>query len=150
MKELLSNPFVQGLLLGVLMAIIVWINSLFRISAYKKDVKRQRDFLNTQMEINSKGNESIKKEIDELRRQNINLQTTVQTWQAKPTKTELRSLINYNRALEILFERERGFATYWQQALKEAEAEMSESDKGTIPLLKKLVSGSKGTMIDGL
>jgi hypothetical protein len=148
MKELLSNPFVQGLLLGIIMALIVWINSLFRISAYKKDVKRQREHLHTQMEINAKGNEGVMKEIEKLKKHNINLLTTVQTWQAKPTKAELRSLINYNRALEILFERERGFATYWQQALKEAEAEMAESDKGEVPLLKRLVSGTKGNMID--
>ncbi|MDP8232922.1 MAG: hypothetical protein P9L91_09700 [Candidatus Zophobacter franzmannii] len=142
MKEFLTQPFVLGLLLGIAMTIIVWLNSLTRMSSLKKEMKRQKDFLNTQMDITAKGNESVKKELEQLRKENINLKTTCQTWQTKPTKAELRSLIAYNRALEILFERERGFAPYWQTALKEAEAEIESSDKGIVPLIKKLISGS--------
>ncbi len=145
MKDLIMYPFVQGLLIGIIAVVIVLLNTAFKIGNYKRELKKLKDFLNTQMEINAKGNESITKELNHLKEVNLNLKTTVKTWQTKPSKSELRSLMVYNRALEILFERERGFTTYWQQAVKEAESEIDKADKGVIPLVKKMITGQKYT-----
>ncbi len=141
MKDLIMNPFVQGLLIGLVVVIIVWLNALFKVGSYKREMKKLKEFLNTQMEINAKGNNALSKELEQLKEVNLNLQTTVKTWQTKPSRSELRNLMVYNRALEILFEKERGFTTYWQQAVKEAEAEIDKSDKGVIPLVKKMITG---------
>jgi len=136
--ELLKEPFVVGLGVGLVGVIAVWINGWMTRRSLAKEVNTLREHLQRQMEITQKGSESQKKEVEELRKQNENLRVTNATLKQKPGRAEIQTLTVYDKALHIMNGRAPGFGPAWEGAIKEAEAEVSQADSGIMPMLRKV------------
>ena len=136
--EYLKHPFTVGLGVGLLVAITVWITGWWKRRPLVQEARRLRDHLHTQMEISARGNETIRKELEELRRHNENLRITNATLNQKSGKAELRMLAVYDRALHLMYEQAPGFAPAWERVLKTAEDEIQKAEKGLLPLSRKV------------
>ena len=146
--DLLKQPFVWGLGLGLLIAAFLWKSSLSARSALRAEIKRLRDesrelqgHLNTQLKLNAKGTDEIQKELDELRTQNENLRVNLAGFQHKPGRAEMRQLHINEAAVSIMREQAPGFAPAWEQALRKAEADYEAGEGGLKKLVKKVIPG---------
>ncbi len=136
---IISNPFAKGLALGILFCIIIYIRGFIRRNELTKEVNRLRAHLHTKLEIDSSENERRKTELERLKQERDNLRITVQSLNQKPGRKEIRQYFIYQTALDIMFEKAPGFAPAWQITLKEAESLFEKSEKGVVPLLKRLM-----------
>ena len=134
-----GSPFAQGLTLGLLFCLIIYLRGFLRRRELVKEVDRLRGHLHTKLEIDSADNERRKNELSMLRQERDNLKITVQSLNQKPGRKEIRQYFIYQTALDIMFEKAPGFAPAWQITLKEAEGLFEKSEKGVVPLLKRLM-----------
>lgn len=146
--EALKNPFVWGLLLGLLMVAFVLKSGFTARRHAKREIQRLtaelRDLqghLNTQLKINATGNEALQSELDELKRQNEALRVNHATLQQKPGRAELRLLQTYEIAIRAMREQAPGFAPAWEKALRQAEADVEAADSGLKKLVRRIVPG---------
>lgn len=138
-NAIISNPFAKGLALGILFCIIIFIRGFLRRRELSQEVVRLRTHLHTKLEIDSGENERRKNEIETLKQERDNLRITVQSLNQKPGRKEIRQYYIYQTALDMMFEKAPGFAPAWQITLKEAEKTFDDSEKGVVPLLKRLM-----------
>ncbi len=138
---LLLKPFFLGLYLGLISCIILFIRMQIKIGELKKETKKLKQHLHTKLEIDAEASEEKKTKFEKIKEENENLRITVQTLNTKPGRKEVRQFHIFQKALDILFEKAPGFAPAWQNALKEGEMEMRNTDKGIIPFIKKLSGG---------
>lgn len=136
---LISNPFAKGLVIGLVVSILIYIRGFIRRNELSKEINRLRSHLHTKLEIDSSENERRKTELDRLKQERDNLRITVQSLNQKPGRKEIRQYFIYQTALDIMFEKAPGFAPAWQITLKEAEGLFEKSEKGMVPLLKRLM-----------
>ncbi len=141
-SNIIGNPFLRGLLLGVLAAIILWVRGALKIRELKAGLKKLREHLHTKLEIDSEENERRKAEMDKVKQERDNLRNMVQVLNQKPGRQELRQTQVYQKAIEIMFEKSPGFAPAWQITLKEAEEEIKRAEKGIIPFFKRMTTSS--------
>lgn len=137
MTDLLTHPFVLGLLLGLAAALVVAISGWNRRRALKRELKDLQKHLHTQLTINAQGNQATQQELQTLKQQNENLRISLATLQAKPDKAELRLLHVYDRAIRMMSEKAPGFAPSWEAMLREAEQEIAQADTGLIAWVRK-------------
>lgn len=136
---ILTNPFAKGLALGIVFCLIVYIRGFLRRRELASEVTRLRTHLHTKLEIDSSENERRKSELETLKQERDNLRITVQSLNQKPGRKEIRQYFVYQTALDMMFEKAPGFAPAWQITLKEAESLFERSEKGVVPLLKRLM-----------
>lgn len=139
LMNIINNPFAKGLAIGLVLCFIIYIRGYLRRRELSKEVDRLRTHLHTKLEIDSADNERRKKELDRLKQERDNLQITVQSLNQKPGRKEIRQYFVYQTAIDIMFEKAPGFAPAWQITLKEAEELFEKSEKGVVPLLKRLM-----------
>lgn len=139
LATIISNPFAKGLALGILFCLIIYVRGFLRRRELAKEVERLRTHLHTKLEIDGKENERRKKELEILKQERDNLRITVQSLNQKPGRKEIRQYYVYQTALDIMFEKAPGFAPAWQITLKEAENLFEKSERGVVPLLKRLM-----------
>lgn len=137
--SIISTPFAKGLITGIVFCVIIYIRGFMRRRELAKEVERLRTHLHTKLEIDSSDNERRKQELDRLKQERDNLRITVQSLNQKPGRKEIRQYFLYQTALDIMFEKAPGFAPAWQVTLKEAENLFEKSEKGVVPLLKRLM-----------
>lgn len=130
--QLLTSHFAWGLAVGLVLVIVTWIMGLAKRGELRREVRRLREHLNTQMDITQRGNSAMKQELDSLKTQNENLRVAVKEWQTKPGRGELRQLSIYDRAIRILNQNAPGFSPVWEKAVKESEDELAESESGSM------------------
>jgi hypothetical protein len=136
--EYLKHPFTLGLGVGLLVAVLAWISGWLKRRPLAREVRRLREHLHTQLEISARGNETMRKELEEFRRLNENLRITNATMGQKSGKAELRMLALYDRALHLMYEQAPGFAPAWERVLKTAEDDIQKAEKGLLPLIRKV------------
>ena len=136
---LIGNPFAKGLAIGLLFCILILIRGFLSRRELSQEVARLRTHLHTKLEIDSKENERRKQEIGILKQERDNLRITVQSLNQKPGRKEIRQYYLYQTALDMMFEKAPGFAPAWQITIKEAEKLFEKSEKGVVPLLKRLM-----------
>ena len=139
---IIDNPFAKGLSLGIIFCIFVYFRGFLRRYELTKEIDRLRGHLHTKLEIDAADNERRKAELERLKQEKDNLQITVQALNHKPGRKEIRQYFIYQTALDIMFEKAPGFAPAWQITLKEAEALFEKSERGVVPLLKRLMPSS--------
>lgn len=132
-----TNPFTWGLAVGLFFTALTWYLNYAKKSELKREVRKLREHLNTQMEITSKGNSSLKKETELLRQQNENLRVSIKEWQAKPGRNELRMLLIYDKAVRILNQTAPGFSPVWEKAVHDAEDDLVASESGVTALIRR-------------
>ena len=142
LSTIISNPFAKGLALGILFVIIIYVRGFLRRRELTQEIARLRTHLHTKLEIDSKENERRKQEIEILKQERDNLRITVQSLNQKPGRKEIRQYYIYQTALDLMFEKAPGFAPAWQITLKEAENLFEKSERGVVPLLKRLMPTS--------
>ena len=141
-----ANPFLRGLLVGLFIALVLWVRGLFKVRDLNGSLKKLREHLHTKLEIDSAENERRKGEMDKLRQERDTLRNMVQVLNQKPGRQELRQVQVYQTATETMFERSPGFAPAWQITVKEAEEEIKRAERGIIPFFKRMTgSGSTST-----
>jgi dynactin complex subunit len=134
-----GNPFAKGLALGIIFCIFLYLRGFLRRRELTKEINRLRTHLHTKLEIDATENERRKAELEKLKQERDNLQITVQALNHKPGRKEIRQYFIYQTALDIMFEKAPGFAPAWQITLKEAENLFEKSERGVVPLLKRLM-----------
>ena len=134
---ILEHPFTIGLIVGLVVTLVVWIKGLLERQSFNRETKRLKEHLHTQMEINAKGNERNENELETLRKQNENLRITVATLKNKPGRAELNMLHIYDEAIRKMHAQAPGFAPAWENALRESEARVQQTETGFLPLIRK-------------
>lgn len=137
-----ANPFLRGLLVGLFIALVLWVRGLFKVRDLNGSLKKLREHLHTKLEIDSAENERRKGEMDKLRQERDNLRNMVQVLNQKPGRQELRQVQVYQKAIETMFERSPGFAPAWQITVKEAEEEIKRAERGIIPFFKRMTGSA--------
>ncbi len=137
LHQILLSQFTWGLAVGLFLLFITWLSSLSKNGELRREVRRLREHLHTQMDITSKGNAAMRTELETIKQQNENLRVAVKEWQQKPGRTELRMLAVYDRAIRILNQNAPGFSPVWEKAVKESEEEIAASDTGVTSMLRR-------------
>ncbi len=145
---IITHPFIWGLALGLLLTAFVWKSGLTAKGTLKREINRLQSegrelqgHLNTQLKINASGNNTLEKDLNELRTQNENLRVNLASLQNKPGRAEVRQLQITESAVRIMREQAPGFAPAWEQALKRAEAEHEAGEGGLKKLMRKVIPG---------
>ena len=161
LKNLFSQPIVIGICIGLVIALLVWIRAGIKALAQKSDAAARMDkandaiaslqkHLHTQMEITTKGNETLKQDLATLQETNQNLTQTISALKDKPGRAEIRTLHTYTKALSIMNTRAPGFGSAWENALKDAEAEVKQEESGIIGWIKKPFLPNKSTSVEAI
>ena len=136
--NIITNPFVIGLGVGLFLAVLTWFSAALNQRRLRAELRELKNHLNRQMSLTAKGHEEQQKEVESLKKQNENLRITVNTLQQKPGRTEIRTLHVYDNAINLMQKRAPGFAPVWQEVLAESEQEMTKNEGGFGKLLKKV------------
>lgn len=146
--EIIKHPFTWGLAIGLLLAFFAWKSGFGTKLRLSRDIRRLENelrelqgHLNTQLKINSQGNQSLQSELESLRTQNENLRVTNATLQNKPGRAELRQWQIMESAVRRMREQAPGFAPAWEKALRDAENECEAGDTGLRRLVRKVIPG---------
>jgi uncharacterized membrane protein YciS (DUF1049 family) len=137
----LLRPFFIGLYIGLAGCLLIFIREKFRQRRLKKEIENLKHHIQLKLEIEAEVTERKKLEIEQLKDENENLRVTLQSYYQKPGRRELRQLQVYQKAIEVLTEKAPGFAPSWQSALRDGEEEIRKSERGIIPLMKRLLPG---------
>lgn len=147
-KDILTHPFTWGLLLGLLITAFIWkagfsarrnvSRELKRVEGEMKDLQNH---LNTQLKINSSGNETLLRELETLKQQNETLRINNTALQQKPGRAEQRQLQIYESAIRIMREQAPGFAPVWEKAARQAEVDLDAADSGLKKLVRRVIPG---------
>ncbi len=147
-QEALKNPFIWGLLIGLLITGFVWKSGFSARRAVSRDLKRVEEelknlqgHLNTQLKINASGNESLQIDLEALRRQNETLRVNNAALQQKPGRAEQKLLQIHEIAIRTMREQAPGFASAWEKALRQGEAELDAADSGLKKLVRRVIPG---------
>lgn len=132
-------PFVLGLGIGLLLAIIVYIRGTLKASSLRKKIKELKGHVYQKLDLESEATQRRKSEFEDLKKQNENLRISNQSLSQKPGRREVLNLHIYQKAINIMYQRATGFAPMWQNSLKEAELEMEETETGALPFIKKII-----------
>ncbi|MDP0492559.1 MAG: hypothetical protein Q7Q71_16050 [Verrucomicrobiota bacterium JB023] len=145
--EILQHPATWGFAAGLVLTFFTWKSSLGAKRELRRENKRLngelrdlQNHLNTQLKINASGNDSIQKKVDELKEQNETLRVNLAALQNKPGRNEMRQLHTMESAVRLMREQAPGFASAWEQAVRQAEAEYEESAKGLKKLVRRVIS----------
>ncbi len=135
---LLNNPFIQGLVLGLAIALIFWLQGIAKNSKLNKENSRLREGMNAQISTAAQNNALYIRENEEMKKKLATMEMTLSTLSQKPKRAELKTLYVYDKAIHLMYARTPGFATAWESVLREAEQEIAKSESGFIPLMKKV------------
>lgn len=105
--------------------------------------KELQGHLNTQLKINSKGNEKLELELTDLREQNETLRMNLNASSHKPGKAEQRQLQIMDAAASVMREQAPGFAQAWEKALRDAESDVEAAEGGLKKLIRKVMPATK-------
>ncbi len=152
LHKIIEHPFTWGLGVGFIFVLLTWLAAIAKRGELRREVRRLREHLHTQMDITSRGNSTMRTELETLKTQNENLRVAVKEWQQKPGRPEMRMLAVYDRAIRILNQNAPGFSPVWEKAVKEAEEEIVAADSGMSAMLRRafrpLAALGNGTKTD--
>lgn len=146
--------FLIGLCIGVALAIVLVvaqsINAHKKMKALMAEKDKLKQMITDRIDLESEGLAKLKKENEELKKQNENLRVTVSTYSQKPGRKEVARLQVYQLAVDRLTLNSPGFGAAWQAALKESEDEFQKTYIGVQPFIRKLIpiKGSDAEVID--
>ena len=132
----LVYTFVAGFLLAFL---IFGIRILVLKSRNRREVKDLRSSLANRLDLEAASLNGMKSEIEDLKKKNANLKTSMHSLSGKPGRREKLQLQVYQSAIEKMSVRAPGFAPAWHIVLRECEEEAGRSLSGTIPFINRIV-----------
>lgn len=137
--EILNNPFITGLSIGLTVALLVMVNAWLKRRSLEAE---NASLLRNHLLMHNAGHKTLSVELEELKKKNENLRVTVATLKTKTEKSDLRTLHIYDKAIRLMVVRAPGFAPIWESTLAEAEIEMQQVDTGMIAWIKKTIRPS--------
>ena len=138
-----------GLVCLLIVFIIMYIRKKISDKNHKKAMAELKKMLSTRMEIENEGVNSVKTEVDALKKENENMRITLSTLDQKAGRKETRQLQLYQIAIEKRMVSSAGFAPAWQQELSEAEQSLRSSIVGKIPFVGRFItSGNSHILIE--
>lgn len=140
LKEFFSHPFVWGLCLGLLFAVL----SVWGHFKTKREYKRYRRHLSDKLELEARQYELIRKEKETLTKENENLRLRIGQLNEKPDQKQSREIEIFARAQKTMMVQAPGFAGAWETAKTAAAEEMAAEDQGR-SLPKRIFSRLFGT-----
>lgn len=132
--DILSNPFVLGLLIGLAIALYILINGYCKQNALKKEIQKIKDHIVTTMDEHTLNVEKIKNLEESVNNQKV----TIQILKEKPSQRELRELRQYAEACAMMTKNAPGFAQAWQNCLDEIAKKENEENEGKIIFTRPL------------
>ena len=132
MLEILSNPFVIGILSFIAGALFVYIKSVIKQRELKNEIKSLKNNIVTSMDEHRVNVEKIKA----LEEQVNNQKVTIQILKEKPSQRDLRELRQYAEACAMMTEKAPGFAQAWLNCLKEIAKKEEDESWGRIIFTK--------------
>ncbi len=135
---LLHNPFIQGLMFGLAVALVVWLQGIAKNGKISRELTRLKEGLNAQISTAAQNSALYIKENEDMKKKLATMEMTLATLSQKPKRAELKTLYVYDKAIHLMYARTPGFATAWESVLREAEQEIAKSESGFIPLMKKV------------
>ncbi len=153
--ELLKNAHVQGVLIGLAVAVFPlyssWKSNRTK-NHYQREKIKELEKQNQQLEsglgrqLKVLGEDYKKSEAcqEELRAINENLRVKNSELLLKPGRTEMRQFQIYAKAVSTMQAQAPGFSTAWENALREAEAEAEKADSGLIKRIRNILPGLPG------
>jgi hypothetical protein len=135
----LTKPFAIGLYAGLVFSLFVFIRGKAAQHRLKRELETLKRHLQTKLDIEAEEHERRKKDLGDLKKENENLRLTIQAYLTKPGRRELRQLLVYQKAIDILTEKAPGFAPSWQSALRDGEEEIRKTETGLFPLVRRLI-----------
>ncbi|MDW7690750.1 hypothetical protein R9C00_21670 [Flammeovirgaceae bacterium SG7u.111] len=138
MEEMLE-PFLFGLVIGALLAIVVYVNGLLKNNRLKGEIKKLKNHLHQKLEIEAESIDTRKNEVERLKKENENLRITNQTLLQKPGRGEIMNFHIYQKAVDIMSESAVGFAPMWQKSLKQAKEDYDKSLEGKSSFVKRII-----------
>ena len=139
-----QHPFLLGLVIGLVIALGIWIKSLFKARSLAKEIKKLKESLYTKMQIDAKGHMTRENELEQLRKENENLRVSIKSLQQKPGRVEIRQLHVFDKAIHSMLAKAPGFAPTWEMVLKEAEEEIQQTETGISAFVRKVFVPTKG------
>ena len=139
-KEFFSYPFVWGLCLGLLFAVL----SAWGHYKTRREYRRYRRHLSDKLELEARQYELIRKEKETLTKENENLRLRVGQLNEKPGQNVLRDMEILTRAEKRMNVQAPGFAAAWENAKSAAAEEVTAEDQGR-SLPKRIFSRLFGT-----
>ena len=110
--------FLIGLCIGVALAIVLVvaqsINAHKKMKALMAEKDKLKQMITDRIDLESEGLAKLKKENEELKKQNENLRVTVSTYSQKPGRKEVARLQVYQLAVDRLTLNSPGFGAAWQ------------------------------------
>ena len=141
----IMEMFIYGLCVGLVVAAVVAVVSVSRVSKAKAEGKaeaeRYKRMLSDRMELEAEGLKKVKDGNEELRKMNENLRVSLLALRDKPGRKEMQRLQILQKAADRLTLNSPGFGPVWQAALKESEEEFQKVYTGVIPFLKRHIPG---------
>jgi biopolymer transport protein ExbB/TolQ len=152
LTQVLQNHFTWGLLLGLLVAGFIWKSGFTarrhlarELKRVELELKNLQNHLNTQLKITASGNDALQAELETLRKQNETLRVNNAALQQKPGRAEQRLLQVQETAIRRMREQAPGFASAWEQALRQGEQEVDAADSGLVKLVRRVIPGLGNT-----
>lgn len=137
------QQFLIGLGIGAVLAVVVLIsmaaNNHKKELQYEKEILKLKNILTDRMDIESEGVNKLKKDLEQIKKENENLRITVSTYSQKPGRREIARLHVYQLAADRLTLNSPGFGAAWQASLKESEEEFEKTFRGINPFLRKII-----------
>lgn len=130
--------FGSGLGLGLIAALITWINKWRAKATMNGELIDLKKHLQTQLSINAKGYEELQQDLKRLKQENENLRLTIGTLSNKPNRAELKTLYVWDKALRVMTVTSPGFAPAWELAVAEAKREIQDTDTGVKALVRRV------------
>lgn len=124
--HLLLQPFALGLELGLLLTAV----ALWRVLRLKMELGRFKQHLSDRLELEAGSVQQLRKELEEVRRENEQLRIRVAAFNGKPEGRLQRDLEIYARAEKRMTVNVPGFAAAWENAKAAAQAEVAQEDAG--------------------
>ncbi len=142
-KDIVTNPFVWGLVLGL----IFWGMAFFAHLKTKRELKRYQKHLSDKLEIEAQQFELLKKEKDQLKQENENLRLKIGSSSSQNGANVERDLEIYARAEKTMVMNAPGFAPAWETAKNRAMEEIEAEEQGkSLPrrIFRKIFAGGSG------
>jgi regulator of replication initiation timing len=149
LAKIFTSPFTWGLLVGFIFAAWAFCSGwsakrtlrrqVGRLESQIAELKRN---ISTQVEVAANDRQTLRAENADLKQRVENLTISLATLQNKPGRAELRQLHLYDKAVHLMCERAPGFSPVWENALKEARAELDKTSIGLLPWLRRIIHPS--------
>lgn len=139
MDDNLLAAFAFGAGAGLLLTFYALWRGFTERRQLKAEIRRLKEHLQSHVELSHEGTVQRKEEIERLRQENENLRVTLQAWQQRPDRRQLRTLHLYDHAARQLMKNAPGFAHHWESALEQAEQVLAREERGILAFARRLI-----------